>query len=421
MDIKALLAGLSAGKASAPAGGGAELNIAYGDTAPEDTTKLWVKAEEPRGLLIGQDLTFFGAPGATGAGGGIEQLSLSIPSKRLNAATAAVGTKIFTFGGEDSNYQTSKAIYELDTEAKTVVTLSQQMTNGKITQICAAVGTSIFLMGSYDGMNSSKYVYEFDTVERKMTDLGAIFPINLGPSSGVAVGEKIYIFGGQTSSTGYTDAIYCFDTQTKETIKFADTLPQRMKTHYSAAFGTKIYVFGGSNSSGGQYSVYCFDTETEKLDELAESLPGHVGNWTSFATVGENVYLFGGGDYTTEIWRFDMVKQTFEELSAVLPLGLVQLESATVGNDVYLFGGKDSNSSTGLAYKMAVYRMTGDVPMESGLIAILQAKTGTIFPIIDTETARLEIGISSVLRGNEENVAEEVEAATYKDGEWVTI
>ena len=28
-------------------GGGGELNIAYGDTAPEDTSKLWIKSEEP--------------------------------------------------------------------------------------------------------------------------------------------------------------------------------------------------------------------------------------------------------------------------------------------------------------------------------------------------------------------------------------
>ena len=30
--------------------GGSELNIAYGDTAPEDTSKLWIKSEKPSNI-----------------------------------------------------------------------------------------------------------------------------------------------------------------------------------------------------------------------------------------------------------------------------------------------------------------------------------------------------------------------------------
>lgn len=37
-------------------GGGGELNIAYGDTAPEDTSKLWVKTTEPESVEISPEL-----------------------------------------------------------------------------------------------------------------------------------------------------------------------------------------------------------------------------------------------------------------------------------------------------------------------------------------------------------------------------
>ena len=35
---------------------GVKLNIAYGETAPEDTSKLWVKANEPNNIKIGSDI-----------------------------------------------------------------------------------------------------------------------------------------------------------------------------------------------------------------------------------------------------------------------------------------------------------------------------------------------------------------------------
>ena len=37
-------------------GGGVSLNIAYGETAPEDTSKLWIKANEPANVSVGSDI-----------------------------------------------------------------------------------------------------------------------------------------------------------------------------------------------------------------------------------------------------------------------------------------------------------------------------------------------------------------------------
>ena len=48
-DWPSFALGFNTGKSK---GGGVELNIAYGDTPPEDTSKLWVKTAEPNGVLI---------------------------------------------------------------------------------------------------------------------------------------------------------------------------------------------------------------------------------------------------------------------------------------------------------------------------------------------------------------------------------
>ena len=51
-------------------GGGSELNIAYGDTAPEDTSKLWVKTTEPDSVEISPDFGYGEAVQTTGVASG---------------------------------------------------------------------------------------------------------------------------------------------------------------------------------------------------------------------------------------------------------------------------------------------------------------------------------------------------------------
>ena len=73
--------------------GGAELNIAYGNTAPEDTSKLWVKTSEPSNVLV--SASQFG-------NGSLETGISSLPTGATGIASGVVGTKIYLFGGDSS-------------------------------------------------------------------------------------------------------------------------------------------------------------------------------------------------------------------------------------------------------------------------------------------------------------------------------
>jgi hypothetical protein len=59
--------------------------------------------------------------------------------------------------------------------------------------------------------------------------------------------------------------------------------------------------------------------------------------------------------------------------------------------------------------------------VESGTLCIIPKAEANIFPFINTDTVRAEIGVDKVFKGNENNEGEEVEAALYKDGAWTTI
>jgi hypothetical protein len=88
-------------------GGGAELNIAYGDTAPEDTSKLWVKTTAPSKVHVGYDFPSLEvatiADGSSGEGGDAEMLTEVLPTALRSACSVLVGTNIYLFGGDAIN------------------------------------------------------------------------------------------------------------------------------------------------------------------------------------------------------------------------------------------------------------------------------------------------------------------------------
>lgn len=90
--------------------GGAKLNIAYGDTPPEDTSKLWIKSEEPSNISFPIEWT----PEQIAEEGGLTDIGvLEYPSSGI--AAAAVADKIYLFGGYGFNGKINK-IYQFTDE-----------------------------------------------------------------------------------------------------------------------------------------------------------------------------------------------------------------------------------------------------------------------------------------------------------------
>lgn len=70
-----------------------KLNIAYGNTTPTDTSKLWVKTTEPNAVTVS----------ASPFGNGDLQMGISqLPTAAYSIGVGVVGTKIYLFGGRRS-------------------------------------------------------------------------------------------------------------------------------------------------------------------------------------------------------------------------------------------------------------------------------------------------------------------------------
>lgn len=223
-------------------------------------------------------------------------------------ALTAIGTKVYLFGGHGTvmtGYSASfNTISVFDTETSTMQTLSATLPNKAESIASAAVGKKIYLFGGYHARRTNDYTdssYEirtisvFDTETNTRTTLSESLPTAAMDIAATAVGTKIYLFGGLAPDLTYLDTINVFDTETN-TIKTLDvTLPTPARYIGSVAIGTKIYLFGGLKD----YLDHClntinvFDTETNTIKTLDETLPVAAYGFVS-TTVGTNAYLFGG-------------------------------------------------------------------------------------------------------------------------------
>jgi hypothetical protein len=397
-------------------GGGVELNIAYGDTAPEDTTKLWVKTTQPSGVVVSA------VEGGSVRQEGIEDYG-TIPDIR-RAAWATVGTKMYRFGGGAFNNSTNAitSIYCFDTETQEFAKVTATLPESRVDMGCVSIGTKVYLFGGLTKQNSGETVatiFVFDTESETISTLSATVGFGLfGMGCAKSFDEStVYLIGGyDTDGTGrYVKQIREFDVET-ETLSTVSSLPYAMGYPICERIGADIYIFGGDNAYKKQ-DVFVYHAATAQIPYTYSDILPHAVVQAGHAKVGNAIYIFGGGDSDlgsgsyTDILLFDPEKSNpVKTLNTALPKTANIWSAAHINEYIYVVPG---------AYRFA-YKI-GDTTLENGKLQITPHATDNIFPIINTDTARVEIGVNKVYKGNADNEADVVTAALYKDGAWTNI
>jgi N-acetylneuraminic acid mutarotase len=257
--------------------------------------------------------------------------------------------------------------------------------------------------------------------------LSATLPEPLFAMGCIAVGAKIYLFGGNTSNK-----IYCFNTADETIITLEAKLPQAMSQMAYAGVGTKIYLFGGWGG-GAHNTILVFDTVTEQIETLSSTLPKSLF-MACAATVGDNIYIFGGqataigsGNQNTDVYVFNTVSQKVRKASIDIEF-TVGSACFTYGDKIYIAGGCQywtSSSPYANGGNISVKEVTTatDFPLAENdmFIRIPTTATDNIFYLVNTENVKIENGIQTVYKGNADGIGEPVEAALYKNGAWTNI
>ena len=391
---------------------GAELNIAYGDTAPTDTNKLWINAEKPNEITFTANSEMI--EGAiTGVG--------ALPTATESIAAGAVGTKIYLFGGHTSSGRVN-TINVFDTTTNTISTLGATLPTAAWDIAAGAVGTKIYLFGGITSSQTSGFLNKinvFDTTTNTISTLSVTLPYGMNGIVAGAVGTKIYLFGGYQSSGTMSKKIYVFDTTTNTIGTLGATLNTAAYFISAGAVGTKIYLFGGSEGTNSYLNtIQVFDTTTNTISTLSTTLPT-AGHTFSVGVVGTKIYLFGGSHSSggkNTIYKFDTTTNTISTLSATLPAVMYHIAAGAVGTKIYLCGGYMSGS--GFLNTINVFNVS--IPLSNGNILAIESITKNIFDLLTAPT-KVEIGVQNVYKGDSSNIAELCDAYLHDGTNWVNV
>ena len=385
--------------------GGGELNIAYGDTAPEDTSKLWIKSEKPSNISFPIEWT----PEQIAEEGGVTDTGAILPYASGGISTAIVGTDIYLANIPLSANDHRVAVF--NPVSNTVRCLLKFIINNRTA--AAAVGTKIYLFGGYGYSSAVNTIQVLDTTTETVQTLSVKLPTAGSSISSIAIGTKIYLFGGDG-----LDTIQVFDT-TNDTIKLLSTkLSTKAPKIAAAAVGTKIYLFGGWNDNIYSDTIQVFDTTNDTIQTLSTKLP--MGMYkVAAAAVGTKIYLFSGDGgqghyYTDMIQVFDTTNDTIQTLSTKLPIKATGMAAAAVGTKIYLFGGHGEYGNFD-----KIYQFTDEVPLASNDIIVTQKDYSLTFTLLKPPT-EVELGCKNVYKGDQ-SLAKFIDAYVYDGVNWVNV
>jgi hypothetical protein len=235
-----------------------EWNIAYGDTPPEDTSKLWVKTSEPNSVYIGYVLPSQSTVKSSSGETSLSVLDSVLPTPLYAATCAAVDTDIYLFGGYNGS-SSSKAIYSFDSVTRMVTTLPTILERGKACLSRAAIGADIYLFGA-STQEGSALTYHFDSTTKILTQLPVALIRPYYEMTCASIDTDIYLFGGRTgmgSSDSRNTKIFKFDSITQTITTLSTAMPSTGSYMACASVDTDIFTFGGvkgATSSGGNAS-----------------------------------------------------------------------------------------------------------------------------------------------------------------------
>ena len=385
------------------AGTGGGLNIAYGDTVPSDKSKLWIKGEEPSSVSV------------SSATDKVTQLSQTLPSAETGAMSAAVGRKIYMFGGTNAT-----EIKVFDTETETVTVLSAVLPDATTSSAVAVHGTKIYLFG---GNLNSTYHGKVRVFNTETNTISTPYSTNKVPSrmamSAVTVGDYIYLFGGQYKSGStvyYGSEIYRFSPSSFTYTTLSVSLPYGNCNGKEAVVGTNVYLFswGGSNYRS---EIYKFDTVALTITKTAASAYGYLSGGSAIAAIGTKIYRLGGnigGQNSNAILEFD----TESENLTVMVSRVTEKQPLSysffgcVGRKVYLLGGNLQSTATN---KIFVFEPFAE--LASNTVRIVTSGEGNPCQLVPD----VDFHISKVYRGDSDNFPKVEQAYLYKDGAWVEV
>lgn len=378
--------------------GGAKLNIAYGDTAPEDTSKLWVKTTEPDSVEISPDFGYGEAVQTTGIKGDFPTSSITC---------------------EDGDYlyvAVSSTLKKYN--KKTLEFVSDVTTLSGSPHTMAIFEGILYCESNYSEGGVDTYTYArlitVDLNTKISTTL--LEKIYYADSNLIIYNNKVYLISGcyryrksaypYTSRIYTTDKILVYDISTKTT--------KEISYNYGSTdsgcclIGNNVFVFGGSSSNNDfvtRNDIIKVNLDTKTVTKCNAVLP--IATYRmGVSNLGNYIYLSGGQKTSRVVYRYDTVNDTIEQVNVTLEHARTACATFFNGTELYLLG------SDAIVDKLQI-----NVPLSSTKLKIISDWLNNQFAVING-SSKVMIGVNKAFKGDENNKAKEVTAYVHDGTNW---
>ena len=215
--------------------------------------------------------------------------------KRGGCGVTSVGGKVYALGGyNDSGRLASCEMFDPATNKWTAIPDMEEARHGFA---ACAIGNKLYVIGGHDDYDDDEYdvflseIEVFDTISQEWSSLPNM-TIERSGCAAVAVGNKIYVFGGGYNFRDILSCAEVYDVTTQEWTRLPDMKEQR---EYCAAtaVGNRIYVFGGGDGYSIHSSCEVFNTSTNTWSSPIPDMKEKRDSCQA-VTIGPNIYVMGG-------------------------------------------------------------------------------------------------------------------------------
>lgn len=399
------------------------LNIAYGNTAPSDTTKLWLKCDEPESVEVKHTLSGSTINSIT------EVCDITNPVSDVRLASARYNTcYISDFKIAIVGYNHVR-IFDINTASYTADYTVSVGTDEAYTNVLYKNGILYF------GYNDTFYTYNLST-----QTLSSITGFTLIKYIAFNTNDIITILDYSSGTNSSNIYYYTISTNTKDLYKTINTNKFSLINLYDnnkVIINNKFYQFFYSSDNAGNY-FYKINLLTGLVEDFT-SLDNFVKSkgWEHYrrqSIVYDNVryvYLTGGTYKTSvssetynmvpKIIRYDVLSDSFQELDNQL-LGVKENHfSLLIDGKIYIFGGNTDRGGTRTnkidciepIYKLDKYKLA--------IISNDYMLTPTRFNIINTISVKMNININNAFIGITGSVAKQVDMYYHDGTNWNKI
>lgn len=236
-------------------------------------------------------------------------------------------------------------------------------------------GGMVYLFG---GTGSGGYLgdlWQFNPATSAWLQLASA-PVTLAYHSMAVLNGKLYVFGGGMGGSGststYTNGLYVYDFATNKwsALAVTGTLPAARYSAGLVAIGGKLYMYGGQVNGGVTADLWVFDPATAKWATLAGNSPGR-SQFVCGVIAGE-FYVARGSQSgsTARLAKYNPQTNTWTALLDYPFATTLFMTGACVAGQLYTFGGLQS--SVGNVNDFSCYD-----PTESKWVALPSGPAGS--------------------------------------------